>query len=188
MTQISGNTQRAHQQRAQHGEFAEFMGYMLRKPRALTPLILLMGFIGASLRYVLESALPVQGGFPFATLAVNIFGCFVLEIVNQYVGRRMHLPAPLVKSLGVGLIGAFTTIAAFSTECVGFFQSGQFALAAIYIGTTIATTFLSALAGRYASQYLTYRRLQRMRARRNRESRHLNEDDNEEAQQDGGER
>lgn len=91
---------------------------LLRRKGALTPLILVMGFIGASLRYLLECALPANGGFPAATLVINIFGCFVLELVNQYVGRRMHLPGALVKSLGVGLVGAFTTISAFSTECL----------------------------------------------------------------------
>ena len=72
---------------------------LLRRKGALTPLILVMGFIGASLRYLLECALPANGGFPAATLVINIFGCFVLELVNQYVGRRMHLPGALVTRL-----------------------------------------------------------------------------------------
>lgn len=100
---------------------ASHLSAALRAPRALAPLVLLMGFLGASLRYLLELALPSQGGFPYATLIVNIFGCFTLEIINQYVGRRLHLPGPLVKSLGIGLVGAFTTLSAFSTECLGVF-------------------------------------------------------------------
>lgn len=98
---------------------------LLRRKGALTPLILGRGFIGASLRYLLECALPANGGFPAATLVINIFGCFVLELVNQYVGRRMHLPGALVKSLGVGLVGAFTTISAFSTECLAFLRQAR---------------------------------------------------------------
>lgn len=136
---------------------------VLRKPGALTPLILLMGFIGASLRYVLETMFPANNGFPFSTLIVNIFGCFMLEIINQYVGRRLHLPPPLVKSLGVGLIGAFTTIAAFSTECLSFFHEGTFALACVYIVATIVTTFISALAGRITAQFLALRRFRHLR-------------------------
>ena len=164
----NGNAQTT-RNNANHGtdthneEIAWRVSATLSKPSALTPLILLMGFIGASLRYLLEAAFPAGGGFPWATLMVNIFGCFVLEIINQYVGRRLHLPTPLVKSLGVGLIGAFTTIAAFSAECVTFLNAGRYGLAALYIGTTMLTTFLSALAGRKASQYLSYRRLQRLR-------------------------
>lgn len=138
----------------------------LRRRSALTPLILFMGFIGATLRYLLEIALPSQGSFPFATLVINIFGCFVLELINQYVGRRMHLPAPLVKSLGVGLVGAFTTLSAFSTECLGFLHAGRFGLAALYIGITVATTFLATLAGHGACRALERRRFLRATRRR----------------------
>ena len=139
---------------------------LLRHKGALTPLILVMGFIGASLRYLLECALPANGGFPAATLAINIFGCFVLELVNQYVGRRMHLPGALVKSLGVGLVGAFTTISAFSTECLAFLQAGEVGLWAAYIVATLATTFLASLAGHAACRGLDARRLAHIERRR----------------------
>ena len=125
-----------------------------------------MGFLGASLRYLLELALPSQGGFPYATLIVNIFGCFTLEIINQYVGRRLHLPGPLVKSLGIGLVGAFTTLSAFSTECLGFFRDGEVELAAAYIAITIFVTFIASLCGKIASNYLALHRLRRIRKKR----------------------
>ena len=146
--------------------FAARANTLLRRQGALTPLILFMGFIGASLRYLLEAALPTEGGFPFATLSINIFGCFVLELINQYVGRRMHLPAALVKSLGVGLIGAFTTLSAFSTECLGFIRAGQTGLAALYVGITILTTFLASLAGHGVCRALDSQRLKRVERRR----------------------
>lgn len=141
-------------------------GRILRNPRAATPLILFMGFIGASLRYALELVLPANGGFPFATLAVNIFGCFVLELVNRYIGRRMHLPAPLVKSLGVGLIGAFTTLSAFSGECLSFIREGEIALAALYITATVVLTFAATLAGHATCLALEAHRLKRLQRRR----------------------
>ena len=125
-----------------------------------------MGFLGASLRYLLELALPSQGGFPYATLIVNIFGCFTLEIINQYVGRRLHLPGPLVKSLGIGLVGAFTTLSAFSTECLGFFRDGEVELAAAYIAITVFVTFIASLCGKIASNYLALHRLRRIRKKR----------------------
>lgn len=136
---------------------------VLRHPRATTPLVLFMGFIGASLRYALELALPANGGFPFATLIVNIFGCFVLELVNRYVGRRMHLPAPLVKSLGVGLVGAFTTLSAFSTECLSFVHAGKLALAALYVAATLAATLLATFAGHATCRAFEARRMKRLK-------------------------
>ena len=142
---------------------ASHLSAALRAPHALAPLVLLMGFLGASLRYLLELALPSQGGFPYATLIVNIFGCFTLEIINQYVGRRLHLPGPLGKSLG---IGAFTTLSAFSTECLGFFRDGEVELAAAYIAITIFVTFIASLCGKIASNYLALHRLRRIRKKR----------------------
>ena len=146
--------------------FAAHANTLLKRQGALTPLILFMGFIGASLRYLLELALPTEGGFPFATLSINIFGCFVLELINQYVGRRMHLPAALVKSLGVGLVGAFTTLSAFSTECLGFIHAGKVGLAALYIGVTIVASFLASLAGHGVCRALDSLRFARIEKRR----------------------
>ncbi len=130
------------------------LGKALRNPHSLTPLVLLMGFIGASLRYILEMLLPAGSGFPFATLAVNIFGCFTLEIINLYIAQRSMLPTPLVKSMGIGLIGAFTTVAAFSTESLSFLQQGLYPTFALYLGATAVTTLAAAWAGKLVADKL----------------------------------
>ena len=138
---------------------------IIMQPTMLTPLVLAMGFIGASLRYALEILIPSNGGFPFATLIVNVIGCFLLEIINHFVGRRLHLPAPLVKSLGLGLVGAFTTLSALSTENLGFLLEGNYGLSALSLALTIFTTFAASLAGRSAAQSLAVMRVARMRRR-----------------------
>lgn len=137
-----------------HGSIASSVEHALRSPRSMTPLVLIMGFIGAVLRYALEMVLPADGGFPVATLSVNIFGCFTLEIINQFVARRTNLPAPLVKSMGVGLIGAFTTIAALSTENLTFLQNGRYEMFALYLGVTVTSTFCAALVGKAVADKL----------------------------------
>ena len=139
------------------GSLANTVDHALRSPHSLTPLVLLMGFLGATLRYALELALPAEGGFPAATLAVNIFGCFTLEIINQFVARRTKLPAPLVKSMGVGLIGAFTTIAALSTENLTFLQTGRYGMFALYASITTVTTFGAAYVGKVVAGWLARR-------------------------------
>lgn len=134
-----------------HGNIPDAVDHVLRSPRSLAPLVLVMGFLGATARYALEMLLPAQCGFPVATLAVNIFGCFTLEIINQFVARRTSLPAPLVKSMGIGLIGAFTTIAALSTENLALLQQGRFGMFALYLGITVFATFGAAYAGKRAA-------------------------------------
>ncbi len=135
-------------------DFAHAVGTTLRNPHSLTPLVLIMGFIGASLRYLAEALLPAAGGFPAATLIVNITGCFMLEIINQFIARRTNLPTPLVRSMGIGLIGAFTTIAALSTENLAFLQAGRYGMFALYLGATVVTTFLSAWVGKLVADQL----------------------------------
>ena len=61
------------QEKTAESAFAVRANALMRRQGALTPLILFMGFIGATLRYLLELALPTKGGFPFATLSINIF-------------------------------------------------------------------------------------------------------------------
>ena len=136
------------------GMLAHTVDEALRNPHSLTPLVLVMGFVGAALRYLLEMALPAGGGFPVATLIVNIFGCFTLEIINQYVALRTKLPGPLVKSMGIGLIGAFTTVAAFSTESLSFLQGGNYLIFALYLGATAITTLAAAGAGKLVADKL----------------------------------
>ena len=133
------------------GNIPDAVDHALRSPRSLAPLVLVMGFLGATARYALEMLLPAQCGFPVATLAVNIFGCFTLEIVNQFVARRTSLPAPLVKSMGIGLVGAFTTIAALSTENLALLQQGRFGMFVLYLGITVFATFGAAYAGKRAA-------------------------------------
>ncbi len=140
------------------GKAGHVVGKALRNPHSLTPLVMAMGFIGASLRYLLETALPAGGGFPFATLLVNIFGCFVLEIINEHVALRTQLPAYLVKSMGVGLIGAFTTVSAFSTESLSFLQGGRYGLFALYLCVTAASTLAAAWVGKLVAEKLGRRR------------------------------
>ncbi len=137
--------------------FSKGIKQALCNPHSLTPLVLLMGFIGASLRYILEMLLPAGGGFPIATLAVNIFGCFVLEIINQHITQRSMLPAPLVRSMGIGLIGAFTTVAAFSTESLSFLQSGQYSIFMLYMAATVISTFFAACLGKLVADKLGQR-------------------------------
>ena len=54
--------------------------------------ILLVGcgsFFGGAARFLVSKALPTGGGagFPWATFAVNVAGCFLLDIVAGFAGR-----------------------------------------------------------------------------------------------------
>lgn len=106
----------------------------------LYALVGLMGFVGAVLRYALELTFAGEA-FPWGTLCINIAGCFVLVIVNGFIGRRMHLDAAVVQAMGAGLVGAFTTLSAFTQETLTFLVAGNAPLACAYIAVTIVGCF-----------------------------------------------
>lgn len=134
-------------------------------PAFLYATVLVMGAIGASLRYVLDLALPTSG-FPAATLIINIVGCYIIYIVYQWFDRRVHIPHAIARGIGVGLVGAFTTLSAFCTESLAMLQTGYYLLFAAYVATTVFGTFLASIAGWGTCTFLAYRKLKHLQARR----------------------
>ena len=92
------------------------------------------GFIGASLRYIASTWFSQfsRFGFPLGTFAVNCIGCTLLGVfVGLGLGKTTTLP--LREFVSVGILGGFTTFSAFGLESFELLQSGQLAMALIYI-------------------------------------------------------
>ena len=76
------------------------------------------GCIGSVLRYLLSEYVQGRAGgiFPFGTLVVNVFGCFVIGGLSGLFEGTM-LPTPEARAfLFAGLLGGFTTFSAFGNE------------------------------------------------------------------------
>jgi CrcB protein len=99
------------------------------EPKMLT-LVGLGGAIGAVLRYMVGEWLP--SGFPWGTLTVNLLGSFLLGIV---IG--MSISAEMGLLLGTGIMGAFTTMSAYSVDLVELFESSEYGTAASYLLITL---------------------------------------------------
>ena len=94
-------------------------------------LVALGGGIGASLRYAISSWITYDS-FPIATILVNILGSFILGVVALSVSHSL-ISTELALFLGVGIIGSFTTMSAFSVETIEMLQDGNVSSASIYI-------------------------------------------------------
>ena len=110
--------------------------------------LLLVGFgggLGSILRYV-SSLLITTKIFPYATLAVNITGSFIIGMVFALSIKDAAITNNWKLFLATGICGGFTTFSAFSLENMGLLQSGKYGLAFTYIGLSIvlgiAATFL----------------------------------------------
>lgn len=101
-------------------------------------------FIGGICRYLLSQFIQsrIVSAFPFATLSVNIIGCFLIGIVFG-IGERANINPEWRLFLATGILGGFTTFSAFSNETFGLIRAGEMFNAAAYI---VASVFLGILA------------------------------------------
>lgn len=145
------------------GRARERRGWSLALKRYVC--ILFMGFVGASLRYVLEF-LCQNSSFPLGTLIINVFGCVFIELLYGYFGRRSLLPDVIISGMGVGLIGAFTAMAVFCGESIDLMVAGHYGVALLYSLATISCCMLGIMLGDLINGYLSRRRLAKLRAMR----------------------
>ena len=103
------------------------------------------GGMGAALRY-LTSEWVSSDGFPWATLAVNIVGSFLMGAVAIGLAEQI-ISKDLALLLGTGLLGGLTTMSAFSVETIQLMENQQTGLALSYVGTTMLLCPLVALLG-----------------------------------------
>ncbi|GIE81105.1 hypothetical protein Aph02nite_70550 [Actinoplanes philippinensis] len=97
------------------------------------------GVLGALTRFGIATAWPHEpGGFPWATWAINVSGCFLIGVL--YTRVRGRIPRLL---LGTGFLGGYTT---FSTAIAEVSQAGLVYLAATLIGAVAAVAAGSVLA------------------------------------------
>lgn len=111
-------------------------------------LVGLGGSLGSMIRYG-TSLLIRSKLFPFATLSVNIIGCFIIGLVFAMSIKEESISDNWKLFLATGICGGFTTFSAFSLENLGLLQSGRIGIAMIYIILSIvlgiAATFLGYL-------------------------------------------
>lgn len=102
-------------------------------------LVALGGAAGAVLRYLIAVQFINRDltAFPWATLAVNIAGAFLIGLVVAIAPEDPANPWRLL--LGTGLLGGFTTFSALSLETLVLFEAGRPLAGTVnLVGTSIA--------------------------------------------------
>jgi CrcB protein len=97
----------------------------------------LAGILGALARYGVGIAFGAPDPFPFATLAANLTGSFVLGWLLTSVSLWKD-PHPWIKAgFGTGFIGAYTTFSTFSYETVRLAENQMWGTAVTYVLVSI---------------------------------------------------
>ncbi len=102
-------------------------------------LIGLAGFLGTICRYLLGQAFFkfFPGPFPFATLYINLIGCFLIGIIYGYIEKGSIVSWQTKMILVSGFCGGFTTFSAFSIENLNLIRDGHIGLCIVYILTSV---------------------------------------------------
>jgi fluoride exporter len=104
------------------------------------------GAIGAGLRYLTGIALPLRGGWPWGTFAVNLLGGFAMGVLAASL-MKGGVTEGMRLFVGAGVLGGFTTFSAFSLEGFRMIEGGQWGLALGYALASVIGSIAALAAG-----------------------------------------
>ncbi len=130
---------------------------MVEPRTAVDPVVLaavaLGGVVGSLGRYAVGLVLPhAAGGFPSATLLVNVTGAFAMGLLVAFLVDRPgahRLARPFV---GVGVLGGWTTFSALAAEVVTLATGDRVQVALLYVAATFLFGTLAVPAGAVVGQ------------------------------------
>ena len=108
------------------------------------------GFVGTALRYLVGRLPPhiTHSHFPWATLAVNLVGCFIIGLLFGAAERGNLLSANMNVVLITGFCGGFTTFSTFADDMFLMAKSNNWLPLVAYVVVSLAVGFVLVWAGR----------------------------------------
>ncbi|NUY82437.1 fluoride efflux transporter CrcB [Flavobacterium sp. MAH-1] len=117
-------------------------------------LVALGGAIGSVLRYL--TAIFVnryfQSVFPWATLVTNVIGCFIIGLFLGQLQKNGLVDSGYKWFLVTGFCGGYTTFSTFGHENIALMQTGNGALAFVYIAASVIVGLAAVWLGLFISQ------------------------------------
>jgi len=112
-------------------------------------IVFLGGGLGAALRHGvnLACARVLGTAFPYATLFENVTGSLAMGLLAAYFAFKGDASQHWRLLLTTGILGGYTTFSAFSLDVALLYERGELALAALYVGSSVALSILGLFAG-----------------------------------------
>lgn len=108
------------------------------------------GALGSGARHLVNVAFGPwadNGGFPWATLTVNVVGCLLMGILFATIALRFDGSPQVQTFLATGIIGGFTTFSAFSMDFARLVERGDFTQGAVYIAASVLLSLVAVFTG-----------------------------------------
>jgi CrcB protein len=106
------------------------------------------GALGALARWGMAAALPSSpGGWPWATLLVNLTGCLLIGVLLAVLLARFPSSPWLRPFLATGVLGGYTTWSTFAVDTVALVDAGRAAVAGAYVAASVLGGVLAVVAG-----------------------------------------
>ena len=109
------------------------------------------GAVGAVLRFIVsrsETLNSTRLALPWATLLVNIAGCFLIGLASAFLQRSDSHNAFRI-FLIPGILGGFTTYSAFAFESYSLFRQENSVMACLYVFITVVLGLCAVAIGAY---------------------------------------
>ena len=106
------------------------------------------GALGALARWAVSEAFaPSPGGWPWATLLVNLTGCLLIGVLLAVLLERYPAAPWLRPFLATGVLGGYTTYSTFAVDVVRLVDDGAPVVAAGYVAASVLGGVLAGVAG-----------------------------------------
>lgn len=96
----------------------------------------------------------VGDSFPWGTIAINVFGSFVIGLFGTLTGPDgRFFVSPITRQfVMIGICGGYTTFSAFSLQTLNLFDGGDWVRAAANVGASVVLCLAAVWAGHSLAQ------------------------------------
>lgn len=107
------------------------------------------GALGAGARHLVNVGFGrwLGVGFPWSTLTVNVFGCFLMGVLIEAFALRYSSSLEMRTFLATGILGGFTTFSAFSMDFALLIEKHLHGPAMFYVAFSVGLSLIAIFAG-----------------------------------------
>jgi fluoride exporter len=119
--------------------------------------VALGGALGSVSRYLLGTWAQTASksiDFPYGTLVVNLFGCFIIGILSQLVESRGVFTPETRALVFIGILGGFTTFSSFGNDTLNLLHDGKTFNALANVGANVILGLFLVWLGRAAVYWI----------------------------------